>query len=267
MGPGKSRERRIRRRIAAGALDSLDATPEIVLKPSGADRVLVVGFPAGPWQTNCWVVAPGDGQQCVVIDPGHGAEGPLDEVLARHKLQPVAVLLTHGHVDHTWSVVPVCGAKDVPALMHPADRGMLTEPASAIGAPPGTPILGRIDWSEPADVRELRDGEVLELAGLSLRVDETPGHTPGSITFTSAGSADGVDFFSGDLLFAGSIGRTDFPGGSFEQIQRSLQRVPLALADETVVRPGHGPDTTIGRERASNPFLLELDAAPPRRGL
>ncbi len=233
--------------------------------------MLVVGFPAGPWQTNCWVVAPAVGEQCVVIDPGHGAEQPLDDVLAQHRLQPVAVLLTHGHVDHTWSVVPVCGAKDVPALMHPADRGMLTEPASAIGAPPGTPILGRLDWSEPADVRELRDGEVLELAGLQLKVDETPGHTPGSITFT----ADG-DFFSGDLLFAGSIGRTDFPGGSFEQIQESLRRVPLALPDDMVVRPGHGPDTTIGRERATNPFLLEVaasaqgsaaEATPPRRGL
>jgi hydroxyacylglutathione hydrolase len=268
MGAGKSRERRILRRDAAVALDSLDDAPETVLKPQGVTSVLVVGFPAGPWQTNCWVVAPGDGEQCVVIDPGHGAEGPLDDVLARHKLQPVAVLLTHGHVDHTWSVVPVCGAKDVPALMHPADRGMLTDPASAIGAPPGSPILGRLDWSEPADVRELRDGEILELAGLSLKVDETPGHTPGSITFTSAESGAGVHFFSGDLLFAGSIGRTDLPGGSFEQIQQSLRRVPLALPDDTVIRPGHGPDTTIGRERANNPFLLDLvDATPPRRGL
>jgi hydroxyacylglutathione hydrolase len=103
---------------------------------------------------------------------------------------------------------------------------------------------------------------------LSLQVDETPGHTPGSITFTSPGTGGGAEFFSGDLLFAGSIGRTDFPGGSFEQIQDSLRRVPLVLADDTVVRPGHGPDTTIGRERATNPFLLELaDVAPPRRGL
>ena len=186
----------------------------------------------------------------MVIDPGYGAEGPLDDILAEHRLRPVAVLLSHGHVDHTWSVVPVCGAKGVPALMHPADRGMLVEPASAIGAPPGTPILGRLDWSEPDDVRELKDGEILDLAGLQFRVDETPGHTPGSITFLS-----GEDFFSGDLLFAGSIGRTDFPGGSFEQIQDSLQRVALALPDETVVRPGHGPDTTIGRERVSNPFM------------
>jgi hydroxyacylglutathione hydrolase len=218
--------------------------------------VLVIGFPAGPWQTNCWVVASAAGEECVVIDPGYDAEGPLDAILEEHRLRPVAVLLTHGHVDHTWSVVPVCGAKGVPALMHPADRGMLVEPASAIGAPPGTPILGRLDWAEPDDVRELKDGEVLELAGVKLKVDETPGHTPGSITFVGEG-----EFFSGDLLFAGSIGRTDFPGGSFEEIQRSLQRVAMALPDETVVRPGHGPDTTIGRERVSNPFI------PPSTGL
>jgi len=218
--------------------------------------VLVVGFPAGPWQTNCWVVAPAAGEECVVIDPGYDAEGPLDAIFEEHRLRPVAVLLTHGHVDHTWSVVPVCGAKGVPALMHPADRSMLLDPGVAIGAPPGTPILGRLDWAEPDDVRELKDGEVLELAGVKLRVDETPGHTPGSITFLS-----GDDYFSGDLLFAGSIGRTDFPGGSFEQIQESLQRVALALPDDTVVRPGHGPDTTIGRERVSNPFM------PGRTGL
>ena len=224
--------------------------------------MLVVGFPAGPWQTNCWVVAPDAGEQCIVIDPGHGAEQPLDDVLDRYNLQPVAVLLSHGHVDHIWSVVPVCGAKNVPALIHPDDRLMLTEPGSALGLPPGTPILGRLDWSEPDDVRLLQDGEVLELAGMPLRVDETPGHTRGSVTFTGGG-----EFFSGDLLFAGSIGRTDFPGGSWEQMQSSLQRVALALPDDTHVRPGHGPDTTIGRERATNPFLVDLATAPPARGL
>ena len=229
--------------------------------------MLVVGFPAGPWQTNCWVVAPGPGEECVVLDPGHGATGPLDEVLERYKLRPVAVLLSHGHVDHIWSVVPVCGAKGVPALIHPADRSMLADPAAAMGAPPGTPILGRFDWAEPDDVRELTDGETLELAGLSLRVDTTPGHTPGSVTFTMPVDGAASEFFSGDLLFAGSIGRTDLPGGSWEQMQESLARVPLALPDETVVRPGHGPDTTIGQERATNPFLLELAAAPPGRGL
>jgi len=140
---------------------------------------------------------------------------------------------------------------------------MLRDPAPSIGQPPGTPILGRLDWSEPDDVRELRDGEVLELAGLSVRVDATPGHTPGSTVFSASG-----ELFAGDLLFAGSIGRTDLPGGSWEHMQESLRRVPLAMPDETVVRPGHGPDTTIGRERATNPLLLDLvAAAPPGRGL
>lgn len=225
--------------------------------------MLVVGFPAGSWQTNCWIVAPDRGEQCIVIDPGHEAEGPLDDVLRRHRLQPVAVLLTHGHIDHTWSVAPVCGAKDIPALIHPADRQQLSDPAGAMGMPPGTPIMGRLDWAEPADVRELTDGETLELAGLTFRVDLTPGHTPGSVTFTGAG-----EFFSGDLLFAGSIGRTDLPGGSWAQMQDSLARVPLALPDETLVRPGHGPDTSIGRERATNPFLLDLAGSTPvTRGL
>lgn len=225
--------------------------------------MLVAGFPAGPWQTNCWVVAPDRGEQCVVIDPGHGAEGPLDDVLAEFRLQPVAVLLTHGHVDHTWSVAPVCGAKNVPALIHPADRQMLTDPNPGLGMPSGAPILGRLEWSEPDDVRELVSGETLTLGGLQLRVDATPGHTPGSVTFTSGG-----ELFSGDLLFAGSIGRTDLPGGSFDQQLASLAAVPLALPDETVVRPGHGPDTTIGLERATNPFLADLVASPPvNRGL
>jgi glyoxylase-like metal-dependent hydrolase (beta-lactamase superfamily II) len=209
------------------------------------------------------VVAPDRGEQCVVIDPGYDAVGQLDEVIAEHRLQPVAVLLSHGHVDHTWSVTPVCGARDVPALIHPADRFMLTDPNASLGIPSSTPIMGRYEWAEPSDVRELADGEALSLAGLDMTVDLTPGHTKGSVTFTC-----GTDFFAGDLLFAGSIGRTDLPGGSFEEMQESLARVALALPDETVVRPGHGPDTTIGRERQSNPFLLDLPSASPvRRGL
>lgn len=214
--------------------------------------MLVVGFPAGAWQTNCWIVAPGRREQCVIIDPGHDALPQLDEVLDEHRLQPVAVLCTHGHIDHVWSVVPVCGARDVPALIHPADRPMLTDPGSAFGMP-GTPIMGRLDWAEPADVRELRDGEALELAGLQFRVDDTPGHTKGSVTFTS-----GPEFFSGDLLFRDSIGRTDLAGGSMREMLASLERVPLALPDETIVRPGHGDVTTIGRERQHNPWLVDI---------
>jgi hydroxyacylglutathione hydrolase len=199
----------------------------------------------------------------VIIDPGYDAVAALDDVLAEYRLQPVAVLLTHGHVDHTWSVTPVCAAKDVPALIHPDDRSMLTDPTGGLGIPSGTPILGRFEWAEPSDVRALSDGETLNLAGLEVAVDAAPGHTRGSVTFRS-----GDEFFSGDLLFAGSIGRTDLPGGSFDQIQDSLARVALALPDETVVRPGHGPDTTIGRERLINPYLADLPTTRPvTRGL
>lgn len=215
--------------------------------------MLVEGFPAGPQQTNCWVVAAAPGEQCVVIDPGVGAEDALDEVLERHRLHPVAVLLTHGHFDHTFAVVPVCQARDIPAYIAPADRGQLTDPWSAVGLPVGVPLFGRLTWAEPADVRPLAHGVLLDLAGLALRVDAVPGHTPGSVAFGC-----GDDLFSGDLLFAGSVGRTDFPGGSTEQLFDSITRVVLPLPDETRVRPGHGPDTTVGRERATNPFLREV---------
>ena len=229
--------------------------------------MLVAGFPAGPPQTNCWLLAPAAGEECVVIDPGIGAADHLDEVLDRHRLKPVAVLLTHGHFDHTWSVLPVCGAKGVPAWIAPADREQLSDPWSKVGMRAGTPLFGRLEWSEPDDVRQLTDGQTLSLAGVELRVDAAPGHTAGSVTFT-VDRGERLEFFSGDLLFAGSIGRTDFPGSSAEEIFASLARVCLPLPDETIVRPGHGPETTIGRERVSNPFLIEVGAqSPPTRGL
>jgi glyoxylase-like metal-dependent hydrolase (beta-lactamase superfamily II) len=218
--------------------------------------VLVSGFPAGPPGTNCFVVAPGPGERCVVIDPGIDAVDPLDELLDRYRLRPAAVLLTHGHLDHTFSVVPVCGAKDVPAWIHPDDRGQLTDPLGWIGVPPGTPVMGitSLPTAEPDDVRALVDGETLELAGLALTVRHTPGHTLGSVVF-GLDTPDAPLLFAGDLLFAGSIGRTDLPGGSYEAMLTSLARVVLPLDDETVVHPGHGPDTTVGRERATNPYL------------
>jgi glyoxylase-like metal-dependent hydrolase (beta-lactamase superfamily II) len=218
--------------------------------------VLVSGFPAGPPGTNCFVVAPGPGERCVVIDPGIDAVDALDELLDRHRLRPAAVLLTHGHLDHTFSVVPVCGAKDVPAWIHPDDRGQLTDPLRWIGVPPGTPVMGitSLPTAEPDDVRALADGETLELAGLALTVRHTPGHTLGSVVF-GLDTPDAPLLFSGDLLFAGSVGRTDLPGGSPAAMLDSLARVVLPLDDETVVHPGHGPDTTIGRERATNPYL------------
>ena len=224
--------------------------------------MFVRGFPAQAFDTNCWVVAPAEGEQCVVIDPGIGVEAQLDEVLRAHRLQPVAVLLTHGHLDHTFSVTPVCGAKGVPAWIHPADRELLADPLKGLSSQSAQMFGGRLEWTEPTDVEVLDPSTPLELAGLSFAVDWAPGHTPGSVVF----EADKT-LFSGDVLFAGSIGRTDLPGGSWEQMQESLRRVVLPRADDVVVHTGHGPSTTIGRERVTNPFLQDLAEAPPSRGL
>ncbi|HEX6755808.1 MAG TPA: MBL fold metallo-hydrolase [Mycobacteriales bacterium] len=217
--------------------------------------MLVTGFPAGPPGTNCWVLAAGAGEQCLVVDPGIGAAARLDEIVAEHRLHPVAVLLTHGHIDHTFSVVPVCDARDVPAYIHPDDRGQLTDPWSAIGLAPGTPMYGtRLPAAEPADVRPLADGAEIDLAGLRVGVAHAPGHTPGSVAF-SLTAPEAPLFFSGDLLFQGAIGRCDLPGGSEPDMFDSLARVVLPLADDTVVHPGHGPSTTVGRERRTNQYL------------
>ncbi len=217
--------------------------------------MLVAGFPAGSFGTNCYVVAPGGGQECVVVDPGQDAVAPLEAVLAEHRLRPVAVLLTHGHLDHTFSVVPVCGARGIPAWIHPEDRPMLADPGRGLGLPPGSPVLGGLAFSEPDEVRELGDDAVLELAGLTLRVRHAPGHTRGSVVFLA-----GELLFAGDLLFAGSIGRTDLPGGSYPEILDSLARVVLPLDDAVQVLPGHGPATSVGVERRTNPFLAEARA-------
>lgn len=228
--------------------------------------MLVAGFPAGPPATNCWVVAAGPGEQCVVIDPGIEAQAQLDDLLSEHRLQPAAVLLTHGHLDHTFAVVPVCGARGIAAYVHPSDRRQLTDPWGGLGIPRGTPLFGRLDFAEPDDVRELADGAVLTLAGLDLTVALAPGHTPGSVVFGLA-TPDQPLMFAGDLLFAGSIGRVDLPGGSEADMLASLSRVVLPLPDETVVHPGHGPSTTIGRERVSNPYLQMVSPRTPRAGL
>jgi hydroxyacylglutathione hydrolase len=243
--------------------------------------VFIAGFPAGPWGTNCYVVATGPGAECVVVDPGKDAAAGVGEVVREHRLKPVAVLVSHGHIDHMWCVAPVAGAYDATAYVHPDDRHLLSDPMAGISPETAGMLLGgTYEFTEPDDVAEVGDGATLELAGLSFVVDHAPGHTPGSITFRTpydaqaSGSAAGVSevMFSGDLLFAGSIGRTDLPGGDHGAMLHSLATKVLTLPDDIVVLPGHGEQTSIGQERATNPFLLDLirqgQAAPsPRRGL
>jgi hydroxyacylglutathione hydrolase len=237
--------------------------------------VFIAGFPAGPWGTNCYVAATAPGTECVVIDPGKDATPGVAEVVREHRLKPVAVLVSHGHVDHMWCVAPVAGTYDATAYVHPDDRHLLSDPMAAMSPETAGMLLGgTYEFAEPDEVVEIEDGRTLELAGLTFAIDHTPGHTPGSITFRTPYDAADVSevMFSGDLLFAGSIGRTDLPGGDHAAMLRSLTEKVLPLRDDIVVLPGHGEQTSIGQERATNPYLLELQrqadpSAAPRRGL
>jgi glyoxylase-like metal-dependent hydrolase (beta-lactamase superfamily II) len=212
--------------------------------------------------TKCFVVAPGDGPECVVVDPGIGVFGRLQAYLDAKRLRPVAALITHGHLDHTFSVTPLSGDRDVPAYVHPADRHLLADPFLGLG-PLFTPqfraeIGPDWAWTEPDQVRPLDDGTDLELAGLKLRVDHVPGHTPGSVMFTLPGDAEADAYcLIGDTMYAGTIGRTDMPGGSRPQMLRSLKTKVLTMSDDTALLTGHGRDTTVGAERYTNPFLIQ----------
>lgn len=216
--------------------------------------MLVAGFPSAVFGTNVYVISPAAGEECIVVDPGIDVANGVDDLLAQYHLKPVAVLLTHGHLDHTYSVMPVAGARGIPAYIHPDDAQMLADPLGGMG-PQSRAMFGEtLQWQEPDDVRPLADGVTMQLAGLQITVDHAPGHTPGSVMFRFA--ADDT-IVSGDVLFAGSIGRTDLPGGSLEQMMQSLATKVLPLPDTMRVLPGHGELTTIATERASNPFLAQ----------
>lgn len=222
---------------------------------------------AAAFGTNCYVLAPAAGEECLVIDPGIGVEGVLAQILREHRLRPAAVLLTHGHLDHVYAVTPLCGP-GVAAHIHPQDRYRLVDPVGqldpALVAMVEQQFGARAAWQEPEDVVEVTGGTVLELAGLRVQVTHAPGHTEGSVLFgvdgVPTGSPGEVDrtVVSGDVLFAGSIGRTDLPGGDHQAMRSSLRDVVLPLADSCLVLPGHGPMTTMARERRSNPYLRGL---------
>ncbi len=233
----------------------------------------LVAEPLGAWATNCAVLGDRSRGEAVVVDPGQGASEAVPVLLEQLALRPVAILLTHGHLDHLWAAPDLARTYDVPVHLHPHDTWLWASPPAAFG--PGGDALaagfGFAGWdTSGVEVAALSDGQRLTLAGIDLAVHHTPGHTPGHVTFTTddlAGHPVELDgrtldaparvLLSGDLLFAGSIGRTDLAGGDPQAMMRSLAHTMASHDDTTLVIPGHGPATTVGDERTSNPFLEE----------
>lgn len=216
--------------------------------------MLVDSFAAPMYATNCWVIAPKIGSECVVIDPGMpDVSATLNDLLAKHSLKPVAIIATHGHLDHTFSIQPIADGYQIPAYIHSLDRVALAHPEKIHG-PEFVATLSSMEFAEPADVRELRNGEIVELVGMKFKALHAPGHTAGSLMF----EIDDELLVSGDVLFAGSIGRTDLPSGSAKDMEQTLRKKILPLGDHLRVLPGHGEETTIAAEKRSNPYLTKL---------
>jgi hydroxyacylglutathione hydrolase len=231
-----------------------------VVRDGKLGAVLIIGFPAGLLQCNCYVLAERPGTDAVIVDPGQRAMGQLRRILDENRLTPAAVLLTHGHIDHMWSAQKVSDTYGCPTYIHPEDRFMLKDPIYGIGPRMAQLATGAF-FREPKQVVELdRDGDKIDLGGISVNVDHTPGHTRGSVCFRvlEASTADKDLVFSGDTLFERSIGRTDLFGGSGRDLYHSIVNKLLVLDDATVVLPGHGNSTTIGAERRFNRFLEGL---------
>ncbi len=224
--------------------------------------MLLTGFPAGMLACNCYVLAPRAGADAIVVDPGQRSMGTLRRILDENRLTPAAVLLTHGHIDHIWSAQKVADMYGCPAYIHPDDRFMLTDPIKDFGPRLAQIAFGAL-FREPKQVIELdRDGDKVELGGVTVTVDHTPGHTRGSVVFridSDIEAGTGSLVFTGDTLFRQSVGRTDLPGGSGRDLLGSIVDKLLVLDDDTVVLPGHGEKTTIGDERRTNPFLEGLN--------
>jgi hydroxyacylglutathione hydrolase len=201
----------------------------------------------GAYETNCYVLRSSEtSEDCLIIDPGLGPDR-LIEYLQEQELNPLAVVLTHGHIDHIAGIAALRKEfPDIKVYVHKLDAEMLTEPYANLSV-----MAGSAFSVEPAEF-SLDEQDVIELAGVKLSVLHTPGHTPGGICLYS--EEEGV-VFSDDVLFAESIGRTDFPNGSMKRLLNSVKEKLFTLPEDTEVYPGHGPVTTIAHEKAHNPFL------------
>lgn len=232
--------------------------------------MLVESIAAPFFGTNCWILATGKNQECVIVDPGIAIPdltNEIFEIVEKFKLKPVAALLTHGHLDHTFSVLPLAQSDEIGeatnsfiTYIHSSDRELLTYPERALSAE-SIQLLsmlgsetGREKYYEPENVKEIKSNEILAIAGMSIKVLHAPGHTQGSVIFL----VENEIAVTGDVLFAGSIGRTDLPTGSMADMTKTLQEKILTLSDGFRVLPGHGPETTIAKERKTNPYLKNL---------
>jgi hydroxyacylglutathione hydrolase len=216
-----------------------------ILKPDAS--ILVERLVVGPTEENSYVLGCPTTRKAVFIDPG-GDVPQLLRMVQELKLDPIAILQTHGHADHIGGISDLKAATGLPVLIHAEDAGMLTDPERNLSAYFYEPLV-----APPAD-QLLNGGQTLEVGGLTLVVLHTPGHTFGGCSFKVDRSV-----FTGDALFAGSIGRTDFPGGSERTLLKAIREQLLTLPDETTIYPGHGPSSTIGEERRYNPFLQKRD--------
>jgi glyoxylase-like metal-dependent hydrolase (beta-lactamase superfamily II) len=228
--------------------------------------MLIEGLPLWLAETNAWIVAPsGPGGECVLIDAPPDPSAILGR-LEHHGLRLVALLSTHGHVDHIGGVGSVvhsghshvASASELPVHIHDGDRHMLLDPVGTSGQFGQLLLQGGLDLRPPELLYGLEDGQQVSGAGMTFTAVHTPGHTRGSTCFLMEVDGEAPVLFSGDHLFQGSIGRTDLPGGSFDDLMASMAAKILPMDDAVQVLPGHGPTTTVGRERRFNPFLQEL---------
>ncbi len=223
------------------------------------------------WQLPLWladtnaylVAADGPGGDCVLVDAPPAPAAILD-LLREHGLRLVALLSTHGHLDHVGGVSSVIAglkpepARPVPVHIHDDDRHMLLDPLGNGGDFGRYLAQEGLDLTPPELIEGLEDGQVVRGGGLTFTAIHTPGHTRGSVCFRLDVNGEAPLLFSGDHLFAGSIGRTDLPGGSYEELATSMREKIMPLDDDLAVLPGHGGNTTIGQERRTNPFVLEM---------
>lgn len=220
-------------------------------EPQGEGMIDARMFTVGPVQENCFIVREKGSGTAVIIDPGDEPERLLAAVEQLQIEQVAAILVTHTHFDHIGAVAPVAAATGAPVWCPKLEVEVLAN------------IMDYVDWPgfgpfESYDADEtVAGGETLELAGLKIDVIFTPGHSPGHVTYAIR---DADALFSGDVLFQGSVGRVDLPGGDWPTLLKSIETLLDGYPDEAIVYPGHGPLTTLGRERATNPFLRELTA-------